>query len=158
MSRLFYILPGIIGLVFVTVFATTIISPDSKSFDGTYNVSQVALIQRYDKNNDLTYKTTDNESFTVTGSINLDSNKVEYLQTNGITVEQTFPEFLCILAQVFIPIVFAITLIMGFVRFMYADDNDYVSRTYRHKDDPVTNPKYKSTGPIHRNKNYDRIN
>lgn len=158
MSRIMFIFPGLFGLVVITILAFSLVSPDSKNFDGTYNTSQIALIQDYDKNNELTYKAADNESFTVTGSINLDSKKVEYLQTNGITVEQTFPTFICIFIQVFIPIMFVLTLISGLFRFMNSDDDDSVSHTYRHRSDPIINPEYKSIGPIHRNKNYDRVN
>ena len=86
----------------------------------------------------------------------MDSNKIDYLQTSGISVKQTFPDFICMIVQIFIPIIFAITVIFGFVRFMFSD-NDNVSRTYRHKSDPIINPVYEKIGPIHRNKNYDRV-
>lgn len=156
MSRLMYVIPGLFGLVVVTILAFSLVSPDIKSFDGTYNMSQIAIIQSYDKDNQLTYKASGNESFAVTGSINLDSNKIDYLQTIGISVKQTFPTFIIFFAQIFIPIIFAITVILGFARFMFSDD-DNVSRTYKHKSDPVINPVYEKIGPIHRNKNYDRV-
>jgi len=134
MSRIIAILPSLAGLIFITMFANTIISQDDRSFEGTYNTSQIAIIHTYDKNNELTYKPVDNESFSVTGGINLDSNKTSYLSENGIVTKQTYNRVICIFIQIVIPIMFALALITAISKVFLMDDHtSYRYETRRKK-------------------------
>ena len=160
MSRILMAMTGaIIGIIvftFIKGFLSDTISDDSYTLNGRFNTSQVDSIRSIDTGNGLEYAFVENESVNVNGNVKLNSSQIDFMSSQGVSVVKTYDGMILGFVDI-LPFVFLAMIIIGFVRFMFSD-NDNVSRTYRHKSDPIINPVYEKIGPIHRNKNYDRIN
>lgn len=148
---------GIIVLTFIKGFLSDTISEDSYTLNGRFNTSQVDSIRSIDTGNGLEYAFVENESVNVNGNVKLNSSQIDFMSSQGVSVVKTYDGMILGFVDI-LPFVFLATIIIGCVVNVSGGIGHPASRIYKHKSDPVNNPKYDSTGPIHRNKNYDRIN
>lgn len=149
---------GVIVFFFIQSFLSDTISSDSYDVKGTLNLSQIDAIRSIDSGNILKYSFVNNESADVSGSIKLNTSQLSFASLQGVNATPTYDGMILGMVDI-LPYVFVIVVVLGvFMHFAGGFEHEPASSRYKHKSDPISNPKYESTGPIHRNKNYDRIN